>query len=199
MSSGFYKHIFGMKSNILIKLHEEEDRKYTHSYDYVFLPIRDPRDSVISLMHRLGKKKDIEEVLELMEKNIDRYNRYASIDDELPHNFILVKYEEYDFDTLKNIANIFPYIDEEVLLRIYEAVDNMLNLDLPDDMNMKNNKVTLDSPMLLCRGHNTSGGKSRKYLDYFTKEENDRIISVPVINSFLIKYNYPLNPYDTHT
>lgn len=175
----------------VIKLHGEATPNTLSSFDFVFLPIRDPRDAAISYLKRSKRNKDINATVNQIKENVGRFYRYAS--GQLPPNYMIVKYESYNIEMVTEIANFIGIsLDASKIKDIYNQVENMFDLNLPS-YNMQR-KVFFNSKELLSPEHNTSGGASGKYLTYFTEDENkiliDKLTAIPAVNKFMTLHGY---------
>ena len=174
---------------VLIKAHDMDLGK-CKEYDVVILPYRDIRDVYISTVMRWGFKKDI--IGEMM-INLRLFRKFLKVAD------VLYKYENYGFDYNRKIVDKIVGVvgGRGVGLEISceDIVATMKELDY-----MHNNvRVRFDNfgnkeyrEKLMCKKHNTSGGKSEKWRTYFSAEDNRKIIMNKDIRGFLKKRGYNL-------
>ena len=171
-------------------------------FDYIILPLRDIRDCAISRTARTPNNiKNIKKDIDFMLESIDAFNGYylkKTIYNGKQIIPYVIKYEDWGLDLLKQIQNYFNLDNsEKVLLQIMKELNDMLHsktIVKTDNRRskhyVKNKLYGIYQKTLLTREHNTSGGKSQKYLEYYTDEENKIITSNKIINNFLIEFEY---------
>ena len=180
------------------------------------LPIRDVRDISISsfLRFRHGNatmSTDSANPLILLESdNPHLYGLYYFIE-EMNDNIqfflqwyftmdspVVVKYEDMMEDKLSQFGKILSRIKDhtihqEVLSRCIEEQETVFKTktDIPKDLGefFKNQ----DCNKLLLRDHDTSGGKTLKYLTFFSPYQQEIILRDSKISSFLNIFGYHKN------
>jgi len=150
-------------------------------FDYVLLPYRDIRDAYISTVTRWPIKKDFIKEMLINLNLFKKFKRYAHF---------LFKYEEYCLEYNKNLLNRINVesTDEDILnaMREIEYIHSKIKVTY-DNFNNKEYRKTL-----MCKYHNTSGGKSEKWRKYFSEQDNRKIIMNKEIRGFLKKRGYNL-------
>lgn len=155
-----------------------------NDYDVILLPIRDLRDALISLIKRHGEKRNNFTILLCnIYHNMHLFNQWKK------HATKIIRYEDYGVEQIRNICEILKIeISDEQIITVMKELSDLHHSDkLPKYDDFTN---PLYQKTLMCKNHNTSNGKSEKYIDYFTKEENARILGNQEIRKFLEKYNY---------
>ena len=165
---------------------------------------RDVRDTAISGFLRFFFQKSYNETddmqYEIQNFGLHKFINYMHenitifYDSLQGKNVNLYKYEDYKSNPVEYITNLFEY------LNIYNDVDFVKKTireaeEIKEDENLEKNlneyqKNLFNRPQLLTKDHNTSGGRSEKYKDFFTKEQNDYILRDRRIHHFLSKYKY---------
>lgn len=174
---------------VLIKAHDMDLGK-CKEYDVVILPYRDIRDVYISTVTRWGFKKDI--IGEMM-INLRLFRKFLKVAD------VLYKYENYGFNYNRKIVDKIvggigwgkgrlEISDEEIAYTMKELDYMHNNIKVRFD-NFENKEYR---EKLMCKKHNTSGGKSEKWRTYFSAEDNRKIIMNKDIRGFLKKRGYNL-------
>ena len=192
--SSFIENNFNPNFDVVVhKTHDINNIEILKRYDYVILPLRDFRDSYISSIVRTKNRgKNVNVNLSHVKFNIDIFNKFNK------QNPIIFKYENYNFNYVKNFIH-------KIKLSLYDnninvlmgklnnllLQKNIINDDTAIDLkNSDNEMVNLYKKTLFSKSHNTSGGKSKKYLTYFTKEENDIFKKDKFVYNFLKEYGY---------
>jgi hypothetical protein len=178
---------------LILKIHEYDEHIEKIS-DYKFLTLRDFRDSLISKLRRLGiktpvykknKKYNLKFIGNYIEHNIDLFNIW------FPSCNYVFKYEDY-FDKKRKIIKIIGKIlnidltndDLTIIIQNSRELYNSKTISENDDRENELYKKTL-----LSQNHNTSNGKTKKYLEFFTPEMCDKIINLnDKIKTFYNKY-----------
>jgi hypothetical protein len=141
---------------VLHKFHDV-DIDYIKTYDIILLPVRNLLDAALSAGIRWNKNSKNEYIRHCY-KNIQRFNKFKSV---ATHIF---KYEDYSVNSiieLCKVMNINIYIS--VIISIMKELEDLLHSEtntLTDDLTNSEYKKTL-----LSQHHNTSGGKSNKFID----------------------------------
>ena len=145
---------------ILGKIHDT-DISYVNHFDINLLPIRNIIDAAMSAGARFKKDATKSQLLEYykdrMYFNIKMFNKFK------PKADFIFRYEEYSVNQIKKLCSVLDIsLDNKDILEIMNTLENMLNSkeivvidDLTDEMYRKT---------LLSQDHNTSGGKSNKFI-----------------------------------
>lgn len=149
-------------------------------YDYVLLPIRHLFDSAISQNMRNSKWS----YKRLCHKNINYFERYENY-----NNKFVFFYEEYSLEYIKELCNYLNInaSDDEIKTIMNDLNDMLFSKDI---VKRDNHRDETYRKTLLSQAHNTSGGKSFKFLTEMTEEERNDLLSDKKIYDFLKKLNY---------
>lgn len=178
---------------IVHKTHDLEDTSILKNYDYVILPLRDFRDSYISSIQRTKNRgKNVNINLSHVKSNINIFRKFKKF------NPVVFKYEDYNFNYVKVfIHKIKIALNDNNIRILMNKLDkllvnkNVINDDTSNDFKESNQEtINFYKKTLFSKSHNTSGGKSKKYLTYFTKEENDIFKKDKFVYNFLKKHRY---------
>ena len=183
-------------------------------FDKIFITSRDVRDVSISHFHRfIGldtyKKCSIKEMKEKimlhgiylfinsMYENISLYYSWQN-------KGIPVYYEKMMADKKKEWKKILndlslPYTDEEIdklVTYLNNSFDNVKykNLDEYQENETTANKKIGEN--MLTASHNTSGGKTEKYKEFFSKTQLKLIHSEELIDNFVKTYDKILSSFE---
>ena len=161
---------------ILSKVHDCK-LEYLKEFDKVLLPVRNVIDSGISCNKRFGKG-----IKHVCLKNIGLINKFEKVCDM---KFI---YERYSVSHIIRLCKVLGLKEKSVLeiMGIMKELEGMLNdknIVLKDNHNDDRYRKTL-----LCRGHNTSGGLSNKYVTELSMEELEVLLKDEKIMNFVMKY-----------
>lgn len=160
-------------------------------YNFILLPMRHPFDSAIS-----NNKRWKLPYIKCIKDNIFLYNKFKSISD------VVFFYEKYSLDYIKQLyasmekkINIRIPISDNDIEKIMIELEQLLNSkDLPtkDDANAPFYKMTI-----LSKHHNTSNGKSNKFLEDMTEKEIKTLLNDKAIYNNLMELDYlkPLEKY----
>ncbi len=185
-----YENKYNIAADVLIvKFHDFPEKNYIEKANHIFLPIRDPRDCVISTNKRFfpNEPKNVNKDIVKMVKNIGLFEEWKKHID--PNKIFISKYETFNLIQTQNIAKFLNLkINQTTVVNIMKELDAM---------HKSTNIVTRDNNLdetynktLLSQDHNTSGGKTQKYLEYFSKHEIQRIMMTGKIRNFLRIYGY---------
>ena len=114
--------------------------------------------------------------------NINLFDKFK------PHVDFIFRYENYSVHYIKQFCNILNVnLNNNEIIEIMKELDNMLhnkNIVLHDDFNNEEYRKTL-----LSQNHNTSDGKTNKFID-LSATELDEILQNDKILKFLEEQNY---------
>lgn len=160
---------------MLCKIHDTS-YNYLNNYDIILLPIRNILDSAISAGVRL-KNTSTEFYIDNCINNINMFNKFKSI-----ANFIF-RYENYNVYYIKKLCSILNiHLDNNDILDIMIQLENMLNSkDIVARGNFQDKEY---QKTLLSQHHNTSKGKTNKFINLQKKQLND-ILNEEKISTFL--------------
>lgn len=165
---------------VLHKFHDV-DIDYIKTYDIILLPIRNLLDAAMSAGIRWDKKSN-KEYIQHCYKNIERFNKFKSV---ATHIF---KYEDYSVNSIIEVYKVIKlniYIN--VIILIMKELEDLLHSEtntLIDDLTNSEYKKTL-----LSQHHNTSGGKSNKFVDVPASILQDILDDKHIIN-FMKEHKY---------
>ena len=166
--SGFsLKNVILNKSNydVIISKTHNTDFKYLKNFDFKILPIRNILDSAISAGIRKNNKST-EFYIEECTKNIILFNKFKSEAD------YIFRYENYDVYHIKQLCSVLGInLTNFEIIQIMKNLDEMLNskkIVEKDDHTDKEYQTTL-----LSQHHNTSNGKSNKFINLTDEQLND--------------------------
>lgn len=175
---------------LIVKCHDIslEDLK---NYQCIILPVRDPRDASISRAKRFRNENQHSKNINLHIKFMTEYiNLYRELK---PYTDMIFKYEDYGIELIQKLANTLKLETNEVMIQdIMKELDDLHNSK--DIVKRDNHRDKNYAKTLMSQNHNTSGGKSQKYLSYFTKTENETILKNNFILTFLKNNNYYNEP-----
>ena len=172
-------------------MNDAQRTKYIQS-SYVILPYRDFRDSAVSRNVRWPEsdKSYLEGVLD----SIALFYKYEGYSD------LTIKYENYGYDQVEKICKILKLPAElSVINDAMNLTDELYNSDIvPENEeeleDLKSEEVLVKmreyKKHLYTKATNTSGGKSEKYKEFFTEEENEEILNNLIIKNFLNENGY---------
>lgn len=145
---------------ILGKIHDT-DINYVNNFDINLLPIRNIIDAAMSAGARFKKDAKKSELLEFykdrMYFNINMFNKFK------PKADFIFKYEEYSVNQIKKLCSVLDVsLDNKDILEIMIILENMLNSKEIVEIDNHNDETYRKT--LLSQDHNTSGGKSNKFI-----------------------------------
>ena len=180
-----------------------EIRKMYIDDDYLLnSPYRDVRDSAISsflrfrFLQSLNEKKDLDQEIQrygLFTFFQSMHENLALFYDTLSYDPILFCYEKYKTAPVQTLQALFRelkiYDDESFVHRVVDIIEKQPSGEnLPKDLY---EYQIQDSPVsLLTQDHNTSGGRTQKYEDFFSAEQNEIILQDEAIREFLLDFGY---------
>lgn len=165
---------------VLHKFHDV-DIDYIKTYDIILLPIRNLLDAAMSAGIRWNKKSN-KEYIQHCYKNIERFNKFKSV---ATHIF---KYEDYSVNSIIEVYKVIKiniYINAIIL--IMKELEDLLHSEtntLIDDLTNSEYKKTL-----LSQHHNTSGGKSNKFINVPASILQDILDDKHIVN-FMKEHKY---------
>ena len=161
---------------ILCKIHDTTSN-YLNDFDIKLLPVRNILDSAISLNARRGIS-----LIDGCIRDINLFNKFKSDVD------FIFRYEDYSIYYIKRLCSIL-----NVNLNNFEIIEIMKELE---DMLNNKNIVKKDNPKnpqyrktLLSQDHNTSNGKSNKFVQLPTSELKN-LLKNDLISNFLKENKY---------
>lgn len=172
---------------------------------HIITTIRDIRDTAISGFLRFYFQKSINEYKN-MEEEIMKYGLTVFIEymhenlnlfyDSLQSDDVIIfKYEDYKQQPVNYIQNIFTKIgicpNEYFVQSVINEAERMKDNDsLHKNLDRYHFSNEENPDKLLTKDHNTSGGKTKKYKDFFSPFQNEIILKDKRIRTFLEKYGY---------
>jgi 5-methylcytosine-specific restriction endonuclease McrBC GTP-binding regulatory subunit McrB len=161
---------------ILSKIHDTS-MDYLNDYNIKLLPLRNFLDSAISARKRMGKN-----LISHCENNINLFNKFKSKVD------FIFKYECYSVYYIKKLCDILNVVlNNNEIIQIMAELDRMHNnssIVLNDDHSNDEYRKTL-----LSQNHNTSNGKSNKFINLNSSELDGLLKNEKIVN-FLNEQNY---------
>ena len=192
----FHKKDYNDKCDFLvIKTHGLDRAAIMNAYK-IILPIRDVRDAAISAFNRgmIGKERSIDLIIKRMERNITTLNNWTNSIKQRKISAFEFMYERYKKNEIAYTEIMLNYLEIKLDRdKVKEAIENINKLHLSKDIVKKDDfsyKNVQYKKTLITQNHNTSGGQSKKYETFFSKEENEQIINREKINKFLKMYGY---------
>jgi len=160
---------------ILCKIHDT-NHNYLKNYDIILLPIRNILDSAISSGKR-NKNTSTKFYIDNCNRNIHLFNKFMSIAD------FIFRYENYNVYNIKKVcATLNIDLDNNEIIDIMIQLESMLNskeIVKKDDHRDEEYRKTL-----LSQDHNTSNGKTNKFIN-LPKKQLDDILKEKNILTFL--------------
>lgn len=160
---------------ILCKIHDTNDN-YLKNYDVILLPIRNILDSAISSGVR-KKNTSTENYINSCNNNIILFNKFKPIAD------FIFRYEDYNVSYIKKLCSALNInLDNNDIIDIMIQLESMLNstkIVKKDDPRDAVYRKTLFS-----QDHNTSNGKTNKFIN-LPKKQLDDILKEKNIITFL--------------
>ena len=165
---------------ILCKIHNT-NHNYLKNYDIILLPIRNILDSAISAGIR-SKNTSTEYYIQNCNKNINLFNKFQPIAE------FIFRYDDYNVYYIKKLCSTLNInLDNNDIIDIMIQLESMLNskkIVKKDDHTDKEYQKTL-----LSQDHNTSNGKTNKFIN-LPKKQLDDILKEKNILTFLEKNFY---------
>jgi len=165
---------------ILCKIHNT-NHNYLKNYDIILLPIRNILDSAISAGIR-SKNTSTEYYIRNCNKNINLFNKFQPIAE------FIFRYDNYNVYYIKKLCSTLNInLDNNDIIDIMIQLESMLNskkiVKKDDDTDEEYQKT------LLSQAHNTSNGKTNKFIN-LPKKQLDDILKQKNILTFLEKNFY---------
>ena len=165
---------------ILCKIHNT-NHNYLKNYDIILLPIRNILDSAISAGIR-SKNTSTEYYIQNCNKNINLFNKFQPIAE------FIFRYDNYNVYYIKKLCSTLNInLDNNDIIDIMIQLESMLNskkiVKKDDDTDEEYQKT------LLSQAHNTSNGKTNKFIN-LPKKQLDDILKQKNILTFLEKNFY---------
>ena len=165
---------------IICKIHNT-DTDYLENYNLKILPVRNILDAAISAGIRFNNNS-CNFYINHCKQNIYFYNKFKSKVD------YIFRYDDYNVYYIKKLCNILDInLNNEDIIDIMIELENMLNSKdkvEKDDHNDKEYQKTLFSQQ-----HNTSNGKTNKFIN-LSKKDLDLILKDKTIINFLTENFY---------
>ena len=165
---------------ILCKIHDT-NKNYLKNYDIILLPIRNILDSAISAGVR-SRNTSTKFYINECNDNIRLFNKFMSIAD------LIFRYENYTVYNIKKVcATLNINLDNNDIIDIMIQLESMLNskkIVKTDD-----NRDAEYQKTLLSQAHNTSNGKTNKFINLSNEQLND-ILKEKNISTFLEENSY---------
>lgn len=168
--------------------------------------IRDIRDSSISGFMRFHLNQSMNKNLDL-KKEIVKYGLNVFINSMIENIMLYEKslvtdpyvfvYETYKKNKKKEATKLFEFLqikipDGQFMDKVIDITENYVhNEHLPIDLKDYQTRIqSLD--YLLTKDHNTSNGRTEKWRQVFTPEQNDVMLEEPLIRDYLREHGYSL-------
>ncbi len=171
---------------ILGKLHNTSLDYLNNNYDIKLMPIRNLIDCAISAITRSKtpiKTKHLHIAYKNhINENITLFNKFKK------HVDLIIRYEEYSVNQVKNLCKLLDIeLSNKEILEIMIDLEEMKDSkDIVENDDRNNSKY---KKTLLSQSHNTSGGKTNKFLN-LPIEVLDEILKDKDIINFLMKQRY---------
>jgi hypothetical protein len=160
---------------ILCKIHDT-NKNYLINYDIILLPIRNILDSAISAGVR-QKNTSTNFYINDCNSNIKLFNKFKSVAD------FIFRYENYSVYYIKQLCSTLNInLDNNDIIDIMLQLESMLNSK--DIVKGDNRKDPVYQKTLLSQNHNTSNGKTNKFINLPNKQLDD-ILKEKNISTFL--------------
>lgn len=160
---------------ILSKIHDT-NLNYLNNFDIKLLPIRNILDSAISAGVR-EKNTSTKFYIERCNININRFNQFKSIAD------FIFRYENYNVYYIKKLCTTLNIsLDNNDIIDIMIQLESMLNSK--DIVKKDNDQDKEYQKTLLSQDHNTSNGRTNKFINLPNEQLND-ILKEKNISTFL--------------
>ena len=163
---------------ILCKIHDT-DFEYLDNYHIKLLPIRNILDAAISAECRFNTSREniTEFIINNCNQNINIFNKFKEKSD------FIFRYDNYNVHYIKKLCFVLNIIlDNDDIIDIMKKLENMLNSK--DIVKIDDNTDTEYTITLLSQHHNTSNGKTKKFITLSNEQLND-ILKEPNILTFL--------------
>ncbi len=179
---------------LIVKCHYF-DEELCNDSSYIFLPLRDFRDSALSTNKRYNNLNNEMDFENFIIQEIDQYESWSLYAD------YVFKYEEYIKDKINHIFEIIYVlnlnennINITLLLKELDDLHNGKNCPstdiLPNEDYNTLMKDELYKKTLMTKSHNTSNGKIYKYKTDMSKELIDHLNKNKRIRNFLTDHGY---------
>lgn len=160
---------------ILSKIHDT-NIKYLDNYNVKLLPIRNILDAALSAGIR-DENTSTEFYIQNCNKNINMFNKFKSTSD------FIFRYENYNVYYIKKLCTTLKInLSNDDIISIMIELETMLNSkNIAKRDNFKNKEY---QKTLLSQNHNTSNGKTNKFINLSIEQLND-ILKEKKISDFL--------------
>ena len=163
---------------ILCKIHDVDELNYLDQYDMKLMPIRNILDAAISTNTRFpdARLKDV------CHFNINMFHKFQS-----KVNMIF-RYEDFSIFTIQELCKVLQIKPSLLqIIEIMRELEHMLNDKTIVEKDDHNDK--LYQKTLLSQHHNTSNGKSNKFI-FLQDSQIEELLNDPVITNFLRETTY---------
>jgi hypothetical protein len=163
---------------ILCKIHDVQELDYLDQYDMKLMPIRNILDAAISTNTRFPNAR----LKNVCHFNINMFRKFQS-----KVNMIF-RYEDFSIFTIQELCKVL-----QIELRTFEIIEIMRELET-----MLHDKTIVEKDdhddatyqkTLLSQHHNTSNGKSNKFI-FLEDGQIEELLNDPVITNFLMETKY---------
>jgi len=163
---------------ILCKIHDVDELNYLDQYDMKLMPIRNILDAAISTNTRFpdARLKDV------CHFNINMFHKFQS-----KVNMIF-RYEDFSIFTIQELCKVLQIKPSLLqIIEIMRELEHMLNDKTIVEKDDHNDE--LYQKTLLSQHHNTSNGKSNKFI-FLQDSQIEELLNDPVITNFLMETTY---------
>lgn len=163
---------------ILCKIHDVDELNYLDQYDIKLMPIRNILDAAISTNKRFpdARLKDV------CHFNINMFHKFQS-----KVNMIF-RYEDFSIFTIQELCKVLQIKPSLLqIIEIMRELEHMLHdktIVKIDDHDDETYQKTL-----LSQDHNTSNGKSNKFI-FLEDDQIEELLNDTVITNFLMETKY---------
>jgi hypothetical protein len=171
--------------DVIVNKSHDTGHNNVSRYDFVILPIRHLFDCALS-----GKKRKFKRFTNYKahcHSNIRFFNKFER------NASLIFRYESYNLTYVKELcAHLKLEVPEETINKIMDQLHDMLHSKtiVINDADFLSRRDEEYKKTLLTQAHNTSGGKSNKFLTEMTKEEIASLMEDEEIHKFLKKLKY---------
>jgi hypothetical protein len=163
---------------ILCKIHDVQESDYLDQYDMKLMPIRNILDAAISTNKRFPDRSHVN----ICHFNINMFRKFQS------NVNLIFRYEDFSIFTIQELCKLL-----QIDLRISEIIEIMRELEtmLHDKTIVKidDHDDETYQKTLLSQDHNTSNGKSNKFI-FLEDDQIEEILNDTVITNFLMETKY---------
>ena len=163
---------------VIGKIHDVE-LEYLDYFNFKFLPLRNTLDAAIS--HRIRRPGTT--LLESCMSNITLFRKFVN------QANMVFRYETYSVSQIRKLCKILGILQPSDLeiISIMKELEDMVNstkiIEIDDIKDPEYSKT------LLCKAHNSSGGKSNKFV-YLEENEITTLLKDTIVKGFLEEHGY---------